>query len=169
MSHGYLCILIYELMCAVLHFLWRWPDCLCESGPLKDVAMSNEAKVTASIPIWPVSFAHSHRLGCSLIMKSKLSQQRGRVVGKADYQGWYTTTSQGLLRTTDLEKWQLNHSLVCLALCSCEPFLNHPGVSPAKIHFGCSMSDWLNHFVIPSLLWLAHTSVIQLVIIPFCL
>lgn len=33
----------------------------------------NEAKVTASIPIWPVSFAHSHRLGCSLIIASRLS------------------------------------------------------------------------------------------------
>lgn len=86
-KHGYVCILICEHMHAVLRFLCRWPDCLCESGLLEDIAVSNEAKVTASIPIWPVSFAHSHRLGCSLIIQCKLSQCNERVLGDADCQG----------------------------------------------------------------------------------
>lgn len=57
---------------------------MCESGSLKDIAISNEAKITASIPIWPVSFVHSHRLGCSLIIKCKLSQRSERVLSNAD-------------------------------------------------------------------------------------
>lgn len=60
---------------------------MCESGLLKGTAVSNEAKVAASIPIWPVSFAHSHRLGCSLIIQCKLSQCNERVLGDADCQG----------------------------------------------------------------------------------
>lgn len=69
---------------------------MCERGPVKDIAVSNEAKVTVPIPIWPVSFACSHRLGCSLIRKPKLSRQSGRMAGKQIIRVGNQTTGQAL-------------------------------------------------------------------------
>lgn len=77
---------------------------MCESSPLKDIAISNEAKVAASIPIWPVSFAHSHRLGCSLIIKSKLSHRVGGCWVKQIMGADNMTAGQGLHWTRDREE-----------------------------------------------------------------
>lgn len=111
------------MLCCI--FLWRWPDCFRESGPLKDIAISNEAKVTASIPVWPVSFAHSHRPVCSLIIKSKLFHRVGGCWVKEIIRADNMAAGQGLHWTRDLEKRQLDHSLLCSALCFCEHFFNH--------------------------------------------
>lgn len=131
-------------MCAC-HVLFFSADGLavCEKvvHPRTLLTVFNEAKVIASIPIWPLSFAHSHRLVCSLIITSKLSLWAGRVAVKqitragTQLQVRHTANQRPREMVAVATYWlfplHLHVMTTCLSLCQV----------PAEIHLGlCFLS-----------------------------